>query len=512
MPTSLGDDQSRGIDRAGVARPRGSGAIVGIFALLSLVPVVALGIGLGNVVSSGVRAQNLADANRNTALLAQAAIEPLLVPADLTAGLSDARLAELDQSLRGVAFGKNVARLKIWNRLNVVVYSDNRALVGRTFPADEHLAMALAGATASEISSATSPENRADTLTGTFLSVYVPLYFDSDVSTPAGAFELYLPWAPVAAQIDEESQHLYLLLAIGLGFLYLSLLPVLLIAERWRRRLAKSIDAGEDERRRSEETARVSELKSRFLASMSHEMRTPLNAVLGYAQLLRAPGLVALDERQDKYVLNIARAGRLLLALTNDVLDLSKIEAGRMELDIAELDLASVVAEAVDMIRPLSEAKWLSLTVKGCDLTVKADPLRLTQVLMNLLSNAVKSTPAQGSIRVTAERTGTWIEIRVADSGTGIAPEEHAAVFERYTQASDRSRHDGTGLGLPLSRRLIELMGGELDLVDSSHVGSTFRVRVPAGTPRPAAHLPSTRKPRRLPAVRAAAAAAALRS
>ena len=512
MPTSLGDDQSRGIDRTGVARPRGSGAIVGIFALLSLVPVVALGIGLGNVVSSGVRAQNLADANRNAALLAQAAIEPLLVPADLTAGLSDARLAELDQSLRGVAFGKNVARLKIWNRQNVVVYSDNRALVGRTFPADEHLAMALAGATASEISSATSPENRADTLTGTFLSVYVPLYFDSNVSTPAGAFELYLPWAPVAAQIDQESQHLYLLLAIGLGFLYLSLLPVLLVAERWRRRLAKSIDAGEDERRRSEETARVSELKSSFLASMSHEMRTPLNAVLGYAQLLRAPGLVALDERQDKYVLNIARAGRLLLALTNDVLDLSKIEAGRMELDIAELDLASVVAEAVDMIRPLSEAKWLSLTVRGCDLTVKADPLRLTQVLMNLLSNAVKFTPAQGSIRVTAERTGTWIEIRVADSGTGIAPEEHAAVFETYTQASDRSRHDGTGLGLPLSRRLIELMGGELDLVDSSHVGSTFRIRVPAGAPRPATHLPSMRKPRRLPAVRTAAAAAALKS
>ena len=169
-----------------------------------------------------------------------------------------------------------------------------------------------------------------------------------------------------------------------------------------------------------------------------------------------------------------------------------------MELEIAQLELEPLVAEAVDIIGPLAEAKSLSVMVKRCDLVVKADALRLTQVLMNLLSNAVKFTPAEGSIRVTAERSGSWIEIRVADTGAGIAPAEHAAVFESYTQAGDRSRHDGTGLGLPLSRRLIELMEGELDLVDSSPLGSTFRVRIPAGTAPPAASAPRSRKPRRL--------------
>src|SRR3984893_19067809 len=105
-------------------RPGGTGAVIGIFALLSLVPVVALGIGLGNVVNSGVQQQNLDDANRNATVLAQAGIEPLLIPSDLTAGISSARLDELDNSLRGIAFGKAVARLKIWNRQGVVVYSD----------------------------------------------------------------------------------------------------------------------------------------------------------------------------------------------------------------------------------------------------------------------------------------------------------------------------------------------------------------------------------------------------
>jgi two-component system, cell cycle sensor histidine kinase PleC len=460
-------------------RPRGTGAIIGIFALLSLVPVVALGIGLGNVVNSGVQQQNLDDANRNATVLAQAGIEPLLIPSDLTTGLSGARLDELDNSLRGIAFGKAVARLKVWNRQGVVVYSDNRALVGHAFPADEHLAIALAGSSASEISDASAPENRADNLSGKFLSVYVPIYFAGDSRSPAGAFELYLPWAPVAAQIEQESQHLYRLLAVGLCLLYLSMIPVLLVAERWRRRLTASLDSVEEEHRKGAETARVSELKSTFLASMSHEMRTPLNAMLGFTQLLRTPGFGDLTERQDKYVQNIARAGRHLLALTNDVLDLSKIEAGKMDLEIADLELAEVVAEAEEILRPLSDARSQSLVVDDFELAVKADRLRLTQVLVNLLSNAIKFTPEHGSIRVNAQRSKAEVEIYITDSGRGIPVDKQKTVFESYVQG-DQSRTDGTGLGLPLSRHLVELMGGELALVVSTPAGSTFRIRLPA--------------------------------
>jgi two-component system, cell cycle sensor histidine kinase PleC len=456
---------------------------MGIFALLSLVPVVALGIGLANVINSGVRQQNLDETDRNTIVLAQAGIQPLLTPADLTAGLSTARLDELDNSLRGVAFGKVIARLKIWNRDRVVVYSDNRNLVGHVFLAADDLTSALAGRTGSEISQANAAENKADNLHGTFLSVYVPIFFD-DPLKPAGVLELYLPWAPVAAQIQQESEHLYVLLAIGLGLLYLSMLPVFLVADRWRRRLTASLDSVQEERRRGEETARVSELKSTFLASMSHEMRTPLNAVLGFTQLLRTPGFGELTERQDKYVQNIARAGRHLLAVTNDVLDLSKIEAGRMDLEIAHVDLAEIVREAEEILRPLSDAKSQSLVADAFALGVNADPLRLTQVLVNLLSNAIKFTPADGAIRVSAQRIGAWVEIDITDSGRGITVEDQAAVFENYKQGG-KVRSDGTGLGLPLSRRLIELMGGELVLVASTPAGSTFRIRLPASDEEP---------------------------
>jgi len=477
-------------------RHGGTGAIIGIFALLSLLPVIALGIGLGNVVSSGVQQQHLADADRNADVLAQAGIEPLLIPTDLTAGLSDARLDQLDNSLRGVAFGKVVARLKIWNRQNVVVYSDNRKLVGRTFPKDDHLDTALTGHTASEISYATGLENKADTLTGKFLSVYVPIYFAGS-RIPAGAFELYMPWAPVQAQIDQESQHLYALLAVGLLLLYLSMMPVLLIAERWRRRLTVSLESVEEERRRGEETARVSELKSAFLASMSHEMRTPLNAVLGFTQLLRTPGFGQLTDRQDKYVLNIDRAGRHLLALTNDVLDLSKIEAGRMDLEMADVELAVVIREAEEILRPLSDAKSLKLTIDPCGLWVKADHLRLTQVLVNLLSNAIKFTPEDGSVRVSTRRAAPFIELDVTDNGRGIPLAEQTAVFERYMQGA-KSRNEGTGLGLPLSRRLVELMGGELALLASTPAGSTFRVRIQPGVAAKIAGFkpPASRRPR----------------
>jgi signal transduction histidine kinase len=471
-------------------RPRGSSAIISSFALLSMLPVVALGIGLGDVVSAGVQQQHLADADRNADILAQAGIQPLLVPADLNGGLSSARLDELDNSLRGVAFGKVVARLKVWNRQNVVVYSDNRNLIDRAFPADDQLDRALAGQTASEISFANSSENRGDNLSGKFLSVYVPIYFTGDTQHPAGAFELYLPWAPVAAQIDHESQHLYFLLAIGLLLLYLSMLPVLLVADRWRRRLTASLDSVDEERLRGEETARVSELKSTFLASMSHEMRTPLNAVLGYTQLLRTPGFGPLTARQDKYVQNIDRAGRHLLALTNDVLDLSKVEAGKMELEMTDVELAVVVREAEEILRPLSDAKSLKLTIEPLGQWVKADRLRLTQVLVNLLSNAIKFTPEDGSVRVSARRAGTWILVDVSDNGRGVPLEDQTAIFERYAQGAG-VRSEGTGLGLPLSRRLVELMGGELILHASTPGGSTFRIRIPIGT----AHTTSKKKP-----------------
>ncbi|MDQ6919699.1 MAG: hypothetical protein M3Z98_10115, partial [Candidatus Dormibacteraeota bacterium] len=243
-------------------RPRGTRAVIGIFALLSLIPVVALGIGLGNVINSGVEQQNLEEVKTNLSVVAQVGIQPLLIPSDLTDGLSNARLDQFDSRLQGVAFGKVIARLKIWNRLGVVVYSDNRDLVAKTFTPDGELLEALGGRVASEITDAKAEENRTDHLTGKFIAVYVPIFLEGNMKTPAGVLELYLPYAAVAAQIQHESEHLYVLLAIGLTLLYLSMIPVFLVVDRLRRRLTASMVSVNEERLKGDEASRVSELKS----------------------------------------------------------------------------------------------------------------------------------------------------------------------------------------------------------------------------------------------------------
>ena len=461
-------------------RGHGKFGFVAAFAVLSLLPIVALGVGLGQVLNQDVRQHDLVDANRTAVLLAHSGVEPFLVSSDLSDGLTPERLAQLDYDLKGLAFGKEVARLKIWNPAGTVVYSDNHSLVARTFAIDDHLGDALRGTPGSEIGAGSAPENRADNLRGQFLSVYVPIYFEGQ-SKPAGAFELYLPWEPVQAQIDRESWNLYLWLGAGLAALYALMLPIVVVADRWRRRLSTSLAETDAERGRAAEAARLSELKSIFLAGMSHELRTPLNAILGFAQLLGPAGSDRLTDKQAHYVGNIEKAGRHLLAVVGDVLDLSKIEAGRMDISIRAMALEPTVASVAEILQPMADAKCLSFAVEAePGLWVAADELRLVQVLVNVVTNAIKFTPAEGSVTVSARATGDHVDLLVKDTGAGITELDRAAIFDEFVQgAAHERRSDGTGLGLPLSRRLVELMDGHLELLDSSPAGSTFRIRIP---------------------------------
>jgi len=235
---------------------------------------------------------------------------------------------------------------------------------------------------------------------------------------------------------------------------------------------------------KSRQLADASQHKSQFLANMSHELRTPLNAIIGVSEMLRedAEALKQDTEPLDR----VLGAGRHLLALINDILDLSKIEAGRMELQLESFPLPPLIADVVKTIEPLAAKNANRLAVK-CDGTIgtlHADQMRLRQAMLNLMSNANKFTE-RGTITVDArqgQETGRdWIIIAVADTGIGMTPEQVGKLFQEFSQAdaSTTRKYGGTGLGLAISRRFCQMMGGDITVQSEPGRGSIFTIRLP---------------------------------
>ncbi|HXH83812.1 MAG TPA: GAF domain-containing protein [Candidatus Tectomicrobia bacterium] len=229
--------------------------------------------------------------------------------------------------------------------------------------------------------------------------------------------------------------------------------------------------------------------KSEFLANMSHELRTPLNAIIGFSEVLLERMFGELNDKQEEYLGDILSSGRHLLSLINDILDLSKIEAGRMELEVAAFDLPQAIDNALILVRERAARRGIALerVVDEKLGEVRADERKIKQVLLNLLSNAVKFTPEGGRIEVRAAVNDGVAEIAVADTGIGIAPEDQEAIFEEFRQVGTdyAKKHEGTGLGLALARRFVELHGGRLTVESEPGRGSTFTFTIPV-TPWPA--------------------------
>ena len=234
-----------------------------------------------------------------------------------------------------------------------------------------------------------------------------------------------------------------------------------------------------EERGRALEAA--SRHKSEFLATMSHELRTPLNAIIGFSEVLRERMFGELNERQAEYLEDIHTSGRHLLALIDDTLDLAKVEAGRVELQLEEVDVRECLETGLMMVRERASRRGvrLELVVDPALGPVVADGRRLRQVLFNLLSNAVRFTPEGGLVEASAVRRDREVKISVRDTGPGIAPEDQERIFETFQQAGEGAGQDGTGLGLPLSRGLVELHGGRLWVESRVGEGSTFVLTLP---------------------------------
>jgi len=259
--------------------------------------------------------------------------------------------------------------------------------------------------------------------------------------------------------------------------------------------LAANINAMNDELGRLyKELEAASRHKTEFLANMSHELRTPLNAIIGFSQVLREKMFGELNEKQADYLDDILSSGQHLLNLINDILDLSKVEAGRMELQVSVFPLAEVVENSLSMVRERATRQGVAL-LTHVDPSVgllDADERKIKQILFNLLSNAVKFTPAGGQVTLAARTVGDTVEIAVADTGVGIGAEEQARIFDEFYQVGPGMTQEGTGLGLALTRRLVELHHGQLRVESAPGEGSTFTVVLPLRQPEPESRAPST--------------------
>jgi signal transduction histidine kinase len=247
--------------------------------------------------------------------------------------------------------------------------------------------------------------------------------------------------------------------------------------------LSANVNRMNDELRRLyDELETASRHKSEFLASMSHELRTPLNAIIGFSQVLQQRLFGEINAKQAEYIDDILSSGQHLLSLINDVLDLSKVEAGELELEVADFSLREALERGVVMVRERAGRSGVALSLEpAADVDiVSGDERRIRQIVFNLLSNAVKFTPAGGSIVVAAERLDAEIRVSVTDTGPGIAAADQERIFEEFKQTEIGARlREGTGLGLALTKRLVELHGGRIWVESELGSGSRFVFTLP---------------------------------
>jgi PAS domain S-box-containing protein len=235
---------------------------------------------------------------------------------------------------------------------------------------------------------------------------------------------------------------------------------------------------------RNREVEKANRLKSEFLASMSHELRTPLQTIIGFTELLNEETQGPLNEKQKRFVSHVHKDSLHLLELINDILDLSKIEAGRMELKPKSFRPCEAVEEVVSSIRPHAQAKSHKLENRVGDCAIVADRVRFKEILYNLLINAVKFTPNGGEITIDSHPDGEFVSFTVSDTGMGIASDEHVSIFDKFYQAASTTKgvREGTGLGLAITKRLVELHGGTISVTSELGRGSHFTFCIPAST------------------------------
>ena len=435
---------------------------------------------LAHELNVDVQQRYLETSRQSATLITQVGIQPLLNAQQVAGGLKPAEVSQIDEKLQGAAVSQEVRRLKVWNRSGTIVYSDNSALIGRSFPIDSDLGEALEGRSSASITDGHDEENAGDDLQGPLIQVYVPLVFNG-TSSVSGAFELYLPYAPVQAAIDQESNQLYGVLAAGLVLFYASMFPVAFLADRWRRRLLHE----------AETTAmtnlavleRLNKLKSEFLTRISHQFRTALVGIQGFSEVIRDSEKLDLAEVKT-FARDIYNDAERLDRAFSQMVELDRMEAGGAILKIARVDINELIGEVVEAARNQNPIRVVVVSLDNSVPPLSCDRDKLSQVLTILLGNASKYSPAGSEIAVTSKVDGEFVDVTVKDHGPGMPPDFDGGLFvgfqRRSVNADSRiDRVSGTGLGLPIARQIVEMHGGRIWFDSAVGRGTEFHFTLP---------------------------------
>jgi signal transduction histidine kinase len=460
-------------------------SLLGKFAVVSLIPIVLLGLVLARKIQIQIRNQALANARQVAALVARLNIQPQLTPDDLSQGLTPQRLERLDQVLHDGLVGKEVARVKIWSRDLHVVYSDDRSLIGRSFPSSDELEAALDGRVASEVSDLTKEENVNDRAYGKLLEVYVPLEFPG-APTPAGAFELYLPYEPIEATIAQDSHRLYLLLLGGLAILYAALFRIVATASRrLRRQAARELQLAKDERD-------LALRKAAIIATVSHEFRTPLTIINGVTKTLEGQDLVA---RAGRSMLHSLRtASHRLDDLVEAVLAAAEGMERESHVQHRQVSLSQIIRTVIEGLASLDGPDRVRVQTIGDADTVMSDPALLNPLFRHIIENALKFSPPGSTVEVAITQASHEVVAVIRDHGPGIGADFMERAFDPFSQEdqSTTRANRGLGIGLFAARKMAELLGGRLELRPHPEGGMEASVRLPdrsLGQPRATAEV-----------------------
>lgn len=447
------------------------------FSILSFIIILILGIVFNYTLSNKIEDVMITRAKDTTVLHAQEQVEKYLEPGFFSNPDFEKNKRIFEQYYSDVK-SSEIIRVKIYNKDGTIIFSDEKELIGKRFQDNDELEEALEGNVEVEIKRDLSKEeNVFEKKYGGLMEIYIPLYND-ETNELIGVAELYQVLDNVDILISSIQKTVTILLVGGLAFLYISLIWVVKGASDTIVKINKDLSSS------YEELKEIDEIKTEFMHSISHELRTPMNAIIGFSDLLLGKDITEISEKDKRYLVNINDSGKHLYSLINNILDMSEFKKDKTILKIEKTSLNESIQTILNVMGENAKKKNVTFNEKldnNLDY-IEVDAHKLNRILYIILENAVKFSNIEGGlVTISTSVENNMAKISIMDNGIGIEEEYKKKIFTNFTQAdsSDTRKYGGLGLGLSLAKKLVELHDGTITFESEFGKGTTFNIFLP---------------------------------